>query len=326
MKYLKQWFKQAKTHRYARQWLTHIDNDKLAAHCLFYLNRIARRSSNQARKHFIYTCKNHLLRLFYERGYCVDLTQQRQGLRCWHTRDYNEGYEDYCEKCDNTGWYRLHNLYRFVFVVGGHRYVWHQPESLVTWPVTLTEAEVSEYKEYISEPTGFTTVLGDLYRAVLYQHLLSQGVPRSDLPPVLTLRGALRDEWYWNVQYRFSPRRNWSELRYWAKRKWERFAVWLERQAKLKPGDKARVPVEPFRLVRVKAIKFRYDWPSYEDMYIASVEYLDELITCFDGSKRPATGTWKVDQLTPVSWRVEVAKKLLTVVNKVRSDEDEIPF
>src|SRR3989304_2591679 len=95
MQYLKQYLKQQKTHREARQWLVYSDADKLAAHCLFYLNRIARRTQNHIKKHFIYTCKNHLLRLFYELGYCVDLTQQRQALICWHTRDYNEGWEDH---------------------------------------------------------------------------------------------------------------------------------------------------------------------------------------------------------------------------------------
>jgi hypothetical protein len=247
------------------------------------------------------------------------LTQQRQGLVCWHTRDYNEGWEDYCEKCDNTGWYRLHNLYRFVFEIGGRRYVWHQPESLVTWPVTVTDPDVGEYKEYISEPTGFTTTLGNLYRATLYQYLLGQGISRNELPPVSTLKSALRDEWYWNISWPIS--RWWYELRWWVKERPEWLAYWLEKQAELKVGDMALAPNEPRQLVKILKIGLEDYWPYGSDR-LADCEYT------LNGHL-PKVATWCVEELQPVGLRVKAAKRLLGVVNRIRMDgldEDEIPF
>jgi hypothetical protein len=83
------------------------------------------------------------------------------------------------------------------------------------------------------------------------------------------------DEWYWTL----SPFLTAPELVRVAllgQTEVGAVCVWLERQAKLKPGDKALFPLNPSGWSG-SAIKFRYDWP-YEDMYIASVEYLDELI------------------------------------------------
>jgi hypothetical protein len=49
--------------------------------------------------------------------------------------DYNEGYEDYCEKCDNTGWYRSTTSTACMFVVEWTPLRLASTESLVTWAV-----------------------------------------------------------------------------------------------------------------------------------------------------------------------------------------------
>lgn len=105
---------------------------------LWRINRYAARISDRfGRKQFIYALKNAYIQMLYERGCCTRVILETQKLECWHTRAYSEGWDDYCPKCDNTGVYAEHELYRFTFDVDGCWYSWHQPVRLVNYPVRL---------------------------------------------------------------------------------------------------------------------------------------------------------------------------------------------
>lgn len=307
MKHLKQYFKQWYTHYQARQWLNHNNPDQIAAFCLFKLNQKAK-NANYERKQFLYTCKNHLLRLFYERGYCVEVTKQFQGLRCWHTWEFNNGDDDYCYKCDNTGWYRKHHLYRFVFSIGGTRYIWHQPESLVTWPVVLTDETVGDYQEYHAQSEPFQVKVGNIYRATLYQYLLRQGV--TNLPSIIKFNDALKADY----RLYLSPSRKWWQLKNWYHTKIWRLLSWAERQAELKIGDKA---INPYK-AQVKVINI--DWDYWYGDY-AIVEY-------YHAAPPIPTGKWPTHLLTPNTMRARLARKALPLIRKFKTGvcEDEIPF
>jgi len=103
----------------------------------------------------IYAAKNLLVRTLYERGYCVRAVQQKQELKCWECNGTggwdnsdmgNECWEP-CYKCDATGVYAEHTLYKFTFRIGKRHYSWHQPTRLVTWDVALTSTDVGTFED-----------------------------------------------------------------------------------------------------------------------------------------------------------------------------------
>jgi hypothetical protein len=96
-----------------------------------------------------YELKNKLVEYLYRRGYCYDARLHIQKQECWDCEgtgtDPDWGGD--CEKCRGTGVYRESRLYAFAFRIGRRTFKWHQPADLVTWPVTLTEAEPGEYTD-----------------------------------------------------------------------------------------------------------------------------------------------------------------------------------
>lgn len=104
---------------------------------LWRLNRYANNLGRGSKRRIIYALKNAYIRMLYEQGYCTQAVLETQKLECWHTRAYNDGWDDYCPKCDNTGIYAEYELYRFTFNVDGCWYSWHQPVDLVDFPVQL---------------------------------------------------------------------------------------------------------------------------------------------------------------------------------------------
>lgn len=98
-----------------------------AAWSLFVLNRGDRPVTNG----YFYALKRLALDEFTRRGYLTSTETLLQELPCWHTAAYNDGWDDYCPKCDNTGVYRSYRLIEARFEMSdGCRYRWHQPEQV----------------------------------------------------------------------------------------------------------------------------------------------------------------------------------------------------
>lgn len=138
------------------QWIANHFGARAAAAAMFELNHATRdmlkRSST---RETIYAAKNLLVRTLYERGYCVRAVQQKQELKCWECNGTggwdnsdmgNECWEP-CYKCDATGVYAEHTLYKFTFRIGKRHYSWHQPTRLVTWDVALTSTDVGTFED-----------------------------------------------------------------------------------------------------------------------------------------------------------------------------------
>jgi len=70
-----------------------------AAWSLFVLNRGDRPVTNG----YFYALKRLALDEFTRRGYLTSTETLLQELPCWHTAAYNDGWDDYCPKCDNIG-------------------------------------------------------------------------------------------------------------------------------------------------------------------------------------------------------------------------------
>jgi hypothetical protein len=120
----------------------------LPATCLalLNLNRYAKwESCSRQQRDEIYELKTELLRMLYQNNYATGVVKhafQRPGLICWGCN--GEG----CDRCDSTGFYRDPDTLHFVlfrFEINGHPFSWHQPEYLVTWPVTFTAEEEQSY-------------------------------------------------------------------------------------------------------------------------------------------------------------------------------------
>lgn len=155
---LKNYIEQSAKIKEAERWLRSSNDTEIATRCMFYLNRHAQKTQhNKALKQKIYSLKSRLIKKLYQEGYAVKVSTQRQVLRCWHTWEYNSGEENHCDRCFDTGIYRDHLLYNFVFRVGGRHYSWHQPESLVDFPVEITEESEGEYVRGEGEPNTLTT-------------------------------------------------------------------------------------------------------------------------------------------------------------------------
>lgn len=191
----------------ARRWLRHNDADAIAAYALFHLNRAARHLTG---KRYIYALKNSLLRHFYEHGFCVSVKPQKQYAICWDCSGTGNYYaQGDCWKCGGTGIYRTHHLYRFVFAVSGRRYVWHQPQALVTWPVEITEPDVGKYSPGPS-PAPPDKDLRELYYVTLHEYLRQRGLIDKSTPTIKPrlIEGLRRDlhdylrqrAWYWKTK------------------------------------------------------------------------------------------------------------------------------
>ena len=94
--------------------------------------------------------------------------------------------------------YREHQLYRFVFEVDGRRYVWHQPKTLVTFPVQLTLRRETEYQA--AEVSRYDALMEkdqrELYMMTVWEYLRAHGVTEKDVwfrfP---SLRRSVRADW-----------------------------------------------------------------------------------------------------------------------------------
>ena len=110
---------------------------------MYRLNRWAKESEH---RNTIYQFKGLLVRWLCQHGHCESARRQDQVLECWHTPDYNAGWADVCEKCNNTGIFRRIEMFQFVFhveqwfglYIASQKFVWHQPANLVDWPVQET--------------------------------------------------------------------------------------------------------------------------------------------------------------------------------------------
>lgn len=200
MNYLRSWLRLERLRRQARAWVR-ANDERTPARCMFHLNRYVR----QCRCESIYALKNHLVRVLYQRGFCVQVTAERQDLPCWTcggTGVFDDEQGVLCERCDGTGVYRSHALYRFVFAVHGQRYVWHQPARLVDWPLGCAYDPNAPTGRY-APANGWERVLlpaatYELYGMAVYEFLRGAGVPACDLPRFNRLRDAVRmalDDW-----------------------------------------------------------------------------------------------------------------------------------
>ena len=143
---LAQYFRQQSFRRQARRWLRANNDVAIAVTIMFHLNRFARATRHHMAKSFIYSLKNCLIHHLCRQGYCMQVMQQLQVLKC-NTCDngiYWTGEE--CWHCGGTGIYRTTLLYQFVFDVDGKRYIWHQPAALVWWPVQPVNNEPLDWQ------------------------------------------------------------------------------------------------------------------------------------------------------------------------------------
>lgn len=185
----------------ARAWLRNNEPAAIAAHCMFHLNRYARTGRETDT---IYQLKNHLVRIFHQAGYCRSVRLHQQTLECWGCYGsgvYRESgdYEEICYKCGGTGIYRQHVLYAFHFSIAGRHYAWHQPQSLVTWPVRPDFAPIAEYQSPRDRYSAglLPRPLLHLYAVTVAEYLVLCGVDRRHLPAFgpRTLRSALASAW-----------------------------------------------------------------------------------------------------------------------------------
>lgn len=210
MKSLKKYLKQQLYLYQAKQWLKANDATAVAAHCMFHLNRLARNGGGD--RPVIYALKNEVVRHLYLAGYCYHVSEQYQHFKCWScegTGEYWTGAD--CLRCDGTGIYRSHHLYQFHFRIRGRRYNWHQPLSLVDWPIVLTQETLGEYEKRQGVEIKLSWDLEALYLMTVYWFLRDQGVPAEELPCLLTLRKAIYQDLkrFWLA----TVKRKWRELK-----------------------------------------------------------------------------------------------------------------
>lgn len=180
----------------ARRWLRHNDPDRIAAGAMWHLNRVARGGGHRAS--CIYALKNRLVQHFYESGFCKDADRQYQRLVCRNCDGSKEDWTgDTCWKCEGTGVYRTYELIRFVFVIGGRRFVWHQPARLVTWHVWYTSQEWGDYGRQPGQ--GWESLdprIAELYYIVVHEYLRQRGQLEglyADIRP--RLAQCIKDDW-----------------------------------------------------------------------------------------------------------------------------------
>lgn len=204
---LKKWLEFQKQRWEARRWIR-TNGPAIAAYAMFHLNRHAKEHYGQRR--LIYAAKNKLLRWLYQNGYCVQAIRKVQRMDCWNCHGTGEHYTGaLCYKCGGSGVYRHHWLYEFTFDVDGRRYIWHQPESLVDWPVTAgNKGDIYRDGSRRSSPP-LSEELALLYFAAVYEFLSIQS--ETDLPVLPTFRQSLRSDWL-NSSFH---RRLWRLRKHW---------------------------------------------------------------------------------------------------------------
>lgn len=201
--YTRQWLYYHRQRYAARRWLK-ANGPGPAAMAMFHLNRKAARMRRCATRDNIYMLKRALIKTFYQAGYVDEIDTHRQTLKCWCDGGvWHDG--DECYKCGGTGIYLDHRLIRFFITVGGRRYIWHQPENLVTWalPPDLPESRY-EPGRTAADLDSLPHDLSVLYVATVREYLTRAGV--TGLPKHPPLREALRRDykysWLWQKKRR----------------------------------------------------------------------------------------------------------------------------
>ncbi len=189
------WLHKIRLTHQVRAWMCGNGPERTAAHCMYYLNSLARYGGRH--KFLIYQFKNHLIKLFYEQGLCTQVTLQRQTMECWSCNGTGEFWlGEECWKCGGTGIYRQHYLYRFVFNIHGKRYIWHQPNGLVSWPVAVAMAGLGTYQSNHSGDIWLNDRVAELYTLTVWEYLRQHGITepamRYNFP---TLWRSLRVDW-----------------------------------------------------------------------------------------------------------------------------------
>lgn len=204
MKHIKKYLNQRKVLYEAKRWLKSGNADRIAARCLFHLNHEAQMYGWSDVKEAIYALKTLVIRDFYERGCCMAVTKHLQTLTCWHDWEYLNGWTDVCRKCEGTGIYASHELYQFVFDIGGRTYVWHQPVNLVDFQVELIDQKMTEYRSgklTTNDLIGTEWII--LYQAVLYQYLRAAGIQTDELPKLSSWKTAIHEQWYKPLRHKW---------------------------------------------------------------------------------------------------------------------------
>lgn len=323
MRLTAQWLKFQVCRFQARRWLK-AQGPKVAAWCMFRLNQHARYRYGNARED-IYAMKNVFVRLLYQAGYCTQVTKHIQKYTCWSCNGTGEYWTgDECYKCDGSGIYRQHTLYLFRFSVDGRRFAWHQPGSLVTWDIELSEQQPQPYAEKEQVVVQLQLELLMLYMATVYEYLRGQGVtviydlPRRtrELPSWPGLWEALKSDLRAKVSYYRLKRQLSSFIEPYL----DRWIEFLRLQSEVEVGQVAMTKAGS--LVRVVRIDYGNQW----DPDTATVEFL-----------RPqGGGNYKVGdrmrcyayKLRPVKWPAAGAGLAAVKLEKVKDKlcEDEIPF
>ena len=151
--------------------------ERAVAEAMFDLNRHAREIGLRSVKNVIYSLKNHLIRIFYERELCEKVETHVQELECWDCGGTGSDGGDYCFACNGSGVYRTITLYCFFFRVTGQMYIWHQPSDKVDYPVRVqpTAERAFEAREKVEAyRLPAMSVIGKV--ALVEQYLLAQGV------------------------------------------------------------------------------------------------------------------------------------------------------
>lgn len=182
-------------------------SEEQVSKAMYHLNHFAKERYDA--RGYIYKLKNELIRLWHQRGYCTNVSWQKQTLDCWSCA--GTGGDDYhcgcafnddecpfaakcnceCQKCGGTGIYAQHRLCRFEFTIARQNYVWHQPERLVDWIVTSKDYEsLDEFVPDSSETEEFDIDIVAEYYCIICQYLSRNGV--KNLPNLKTLADVLR--------------------------------------------------------------------------------------------------------------------------------------
>jgi hypothetical protein len=175
---LQQYFKQQQYRWQGHRWLQ-ANGVALAARLMFQLNQYAGSTQRHEAKDYVYRLKNCFIHWLYQNGYCQEVRQQIQTLRCNSCIKgiyYGCGTEEECWHCGGTGIYRETILYQFRFGIGGQVYIWHQPSSLVWWPVTLKNEMPNAWQATKSDSKyRFLSIEQvELYSLTLYEFLRKQ--------------------------------------------------------------------------------------------------------------------------------------------------------
>jgi hypothetical protein len=145
---------------------------------MYRLNRLAYR--DRERSVDIYALKNKLVEILFREGRCqrAEMHLQRpRAKECWGCDGTGEGYDGECHRCDGTGVYEpkyVIRLYCFYFEINGKEYAWHQPATLVTWPVIAT-GEPRPMPELPSEREHGLPTFGAIDEAMEIVRLVVEG-------------------------------------------------------------------------------------------------------------------------------------------------------